>query len=177
MIYETDELYHYGVKGMRWGHRRALPTSDLRNRYDRAKAAKKEANKEYSKSFNKYYNKSHQAFSLSKKKREANDARLTDAWDKGQKANQADNKFKAVKKERKQAIRDTHKQLEKQASFKEKLTYNSATRKKAAKYIVDNNMSVSEATKKAKGDAWRNSAALVATYAAIGVGVAYMNNH
>ena len=53
------------------------------------------------------------------------------------------------------------------------LTSSEATRKKAAKYIVDNNMSVAEATKKAKGEAWRNSAALVGAYAAVTVASLY----
>ncbi len=48
--------------------------------------------------------------------------------------------------------------------------YNNATRKKAAKYVVDNDMSVAEATKKAKGDAWRNTAAFMAAYGAVTLG-------
>lgn len=32
-----DELYHFGVKGMKWGHRKSLPTSSLRNQVDSAK--------------------------------------------------------------------------------------------------------------------------------------------
>lgn len=77
---------------------------------------------------------------------------------------------KAAQKERKNKIKSQTKTLNKQASFKEKLLYNNATRKKAAKYIIDNNMSVAEATKKAKSDAWRNSVALVAAYSAVAIG-------
>ena len=49
------------------------------------------------------------------------------------------------------------------------MVYNDATRKKAAKYVVDKNMSVADATKKAKGDAWRNTAAMLAVYGAVTV--------
>ena len=53
--------------------------------------------------------------------------------------------------------------------------YSSAIRKKAAKYVVDNDMPVSDAIKRAKGDAWRNSVALVAAYGAVYVGMSYLN--
>ena len=45
-----------------------------------------------------------------------------------------------------------------------KMLYNSATRKQAAKYVVNNNMPVSEAKKKAQGEALKNTAALLAIY-------------
>ena len=54
----NDELYHFGVKGMRWGHRKAAQKSDLRNRYDKAKVEKRNAKKAYNKSFNEAYNRS-----------------------------------------------------------------------------------------------------------------------
>lgn len=40
----------------------------------------------------------------------------------------------------------------------DKILFNDATRKRAAKYIVDNNMTMSEARKKANKDAIRNTA-------------------
>lgn len=84
---------------------------------------------------------------------------------------------KQAKIERNQKINDTYKSLNKNASLGEKLMYNSNTRKLAAKYVVDNNMTKTEATKKAKGVAWRNAAALVAVYGGVTVASLYELNH
>lgn len=42
----TDQIYHHGVKGMRWGHRKARPTVSRQERYAYRR-------KEYNKAFNK----------------------------------------------------------------------------------------------------------------------------
>lgn len=201
----SDELYHYGVKGMRWGHRKASysntavstlrstkgmkrpshtlnPNNDtaqraakngnsiLRQQYLDAKANKKAANKAYTKAFNKAYNRNFAMLSPVKKHRDANNDRWNDAAEKGAKSYEADKAFKQVKKERKAAIKSTYKQLNKEASFKDKLLYNDATRKQAAKYVVDNGMSVAEATKKANNVAKRNTAIVLGAYGAVAVG-------
>lgn len=80
---------------------------------------------------------------------------------------------KEAKLSRKWDISTTAQKLEKEASIKDKIIYNPQTRTRAAKYIVDNNMSVAEATKKAKSDAWRNSAIFCAAYGAITVASLY----
>lgn len=180
MVYvnNSNELYHYGVKGMRWGHRKAsyqntaarTGNSALRQKYLDAKANKKAANKDYKKAFNKAYNRSYDTYSLSKKRRQASNERWNDAAEKGAKSYEADQAFKQVKKERKTAIKSTYKQLNKEASFKDKLLYNDATRKQAAKYVVDNGMTVAEATKKANAVAQRNTAIVLGAYGAIAVG-------
>ena len=110
MIYESnyrptrivygDELMHYGVKGMKWGHRKAAPATS----YGQARAAYKSAKKAYNKSFNNAYYKSHQAYSLSKKKRQASQARWEDAADKAVALGDAKRAYKQAKQERKQAI-------------------------------------------------------------------------
>ena len=73
-------------------------------------------------------------------------------------------KYQQKKQERKQKIKKVYNDMNKKASIGEKMLYNSATRKKAAKYVVNNNMSVSEAKKKAQGEALKNTAAFLAIY-------------
>lgn len=175
IITSDGELYHYGVKGMKWGHRKKPELSSIATNVKNTKAAYKDAKKAYGKSFNKAYAKSHQAYSLSKTKRAANDKRWEDVYDKATAADKARNEYKTAKKARKDAVKSTYKDLKKKAGFVEKHLYSEGTRKKAAKYIVDNNMSVAEATKKAKGDAWRNTAAFVAGYGAIAAATIYAN--
>ena len=186
--YDSNELYHYGVPGMKWGVRKKqYEERDISSNYKKAKAAYKTAKKDYNEAFNKYYNKSYQAYSLSKKKRAANDERFADAINKGIALDKAKESYKSAKETRQQAIKSaketrqqaiktTSKDLRKQASFAEKLVYNGATYKKAAKYVVDNNMTVADATKKAKNDAWRNSVAFVAGLAAVSIGAEYLKN-
>lgn len=88
---QSDELMHYGVKGMKWGHRKAQ--TDVST----ARAAYKTAKKEYNKSFDKAYNRAHQAYSLSKKKRAANDARWEDVANKAETLRNAKKEYKQVK--------------------------------------------------------------------------------
>lgn len=59
----------------------------------------------------------------------------------------------------------------------EKLTYNNATRKKAAKYVVDNGMTVEQAKSRANKDAIRNTGAILAVYGTVAVASLYKMNH
>ena len=173
---QSYELYHYGVPGMKWGKRKALPTSDLRNRYNSAKTQMKSDKKQYIKDSNSAYYRNH-PFSLSKKRREASNQRWEKAAGSADKFFGSKKEFKKVKAERSQAIKSTYKDIQKNASKKDKLIYNNATRKKAAKYVVDNNMTLSEANKRAKSDANRNTAAVVAAYGAVAVATLYKATH
>lgn len=99
-VNNSDELYHYGVKGMRWGHRKAsYQNTAAGQRYRDAKAAKKAAGKAYSKAYNKAYNRNFAAFSPIKKHRDANTARWEDAIKKGQELGKANKEYKDAKKE------------------------------------------------------------------------------
>lgn len=173
ILTSDGELYHYGVKGMKWGVRKKPEQSSIAREVQSTKAAYKNAKKEYNRAFNRYYNRAHQAYSLSKKKRAANDARFEEALNKADALDNAKTAYKTAKRARKDAIKSTRRELNKNASLGERLIYNEATRKKAAKYVVDNNMSMADATKKAKGDAWRNSAAILAAYGAVTVATLY----
>lgn len=167
----SRELYHYGVKGMKWGVRKKVQErSDLRQRFDASKSAKKQAGKQFNKSFNEAYNKSISAYSPVKKHRENNAKRWMTATRDAKVYQKANDEFKKVKKERKQAIKSAHKELNEKASLGERIVYNDATRRKAAKYMVDNNMSLEEAKKKSQGDARRNTAILLSAYGAITIG-------
>lgn len=172
-----DELYHFGVKGMKWGHRKSLPTSSLRNQVDSAKTTYKNAKKAYNKSFNDAYKHRAEAYSFSKERRKANDARWAKNYVDANKLDSAKADYKKRKIERKQKIKNTYKSLNKSASLGEKLTYNNATRKKAAKYVVDNGMTVEQAKSRANKDAIRNTEAILAVYGTVAVASLYKMNH
>lgn len=169
-MYE-NELYHYGVKGMKWGVRKkSLPTSSTRNKLDSAKAEYKSAMKAGRKSFAKAYTRSLSALSPSKKQRQRNAERWVKVNDDVNKINYAKANYKNAKNERKTELNVARNNVERNTSIGDRLFYNDATRRKAAKYVVDNNMSVAEATKKAKGEAKRNTAIMLAAYGAVTVG-------
>lgn len=175
-----NELMHFGVKGMKWGKRKALPTSSTYNKVqstkDAYKAARKTANKKYNAMYNRAAN--HPiATNFTKKGKAKYEKAFDEYYDAEKNRQNKRDAYKAAKAERKAKIKETTKELNKKASFGEKLTYNDATRKKAAKYIVDNNMSVSEATNRAKGEALRNTAIYVTAVGAYTVASLYKMNH
>lgn len=171
-----NELYHHGVKGMKWGHRKALPTSSTYNKVKNAQSAYKDARKIANKKYNIMYDRAANhpiATNFTKKGRAKYEKAFDEYYDAEKNRQSARDAYNAAKKERKTQLKNTTKELNKKASFGEKMMYNDATRKKAAKYIVDNNMSVSEATNKAKGEALRNSALLVTAVGAYTVASLY----
>ena len=171
----NNELYHYGVKGMKWGHRKALPKSDLRKRYDKAKVNKLKANAMYSVSYKNAYNRSSNPipYALTKNGRTKTNAAWERAMSDANRAIAADRKFKQVKKERKQAIKSTYKDVQKKTGFGEKMLFGNSTRKKAAKYMVDNDMSMADAKKKANKQAIRNTAIILGAIGAVAVAQRY----
>ena len=100
---ETEKyLAHYGVPGMRWGHRKARPLSAERSRYLNAKSQYKADNKAYSKSFNKAYSYSSRhpiSQYVGKKQKAESNRRWEDAYDKVTQANKSRSAMKQAKKE------------------------------------------------------------------------------
>ena len=92
------ELQHYGVKGMKWGVRKAR---EEYKKLDEAKGRYKHAKKAYRRSWNYYYNRSGQVFSLNRAKRVQNTERFKDAAKDAQRLN----KTKKAYKEQKAAVR------------------------------------------------------------------------
>lgn len=89
------ELQHYGVKGMKWGVRKAQKEyAEL----DRRKAAYKKAKQDYNTAYNKAYNRSAGALSPFKKHRQNAEKRWQDAATKAEKLNAAEKAYKEQKK-------------------------------------------------------------------------------
>ena len=177
--YRTDELMHFGVKGMKWGHRKKYYNSDgSLNRLGQAKqnykTAKKEADKAYSKAHN--YSAMHPISQFTKRKRiDKSNALWKDQYNKEAAKDKAKKEYKAAKKERRSNIKKAYKEINKQSSLAEKMIFNDATRRGAAKYVVDHNMSIDEARQRANKDAVRNTTAVLAVYGAVTVASLYKN--
>lgn len=106
IYYEDNYLMHHGIKGQKWGLRRfqnadGTLTAAGKARYGtreafEAKQKAKAAWKDYSKSFNKAYDHNH-PYSLSKKWRQASEARWEEAGNKAEAYNKAKADYKSKK--------------------------------------------------------------------------------
>lgn len=151
-----NELNHYGVKGMKWGVHKAMSGV-------------------YQTNANFYRKKNRNNTLASMNQVEAN--RHSKAADQLKREIYAEKaakmKQRMEKREYKTAKREAYKNVKASTSTAEKLVFNNATRKKAAKYMVDNNMSMTDAKKKANKEAIRNTAAFVGVIGAMTVAELY----
>lgn len=92
----SDELCHYGVKGMKWGVRKASPEVAT------ARKAYKQAKRDFNRAYNKADFRRAAALSPIKKHRQANDARWDDAMNKAHAMKDAKRAYKQAKKADKQ---------------------------------------------------------------------------
>lgn len=91
---QTFELQHYGVKGMKWGVRRARKEyADL----DRAKGIYRNAKKSYNRSFN-YATSQAKGFNMSRAKRAEKDAAWNDVKSHKERLDKTKDQYKAQKK-------------------------------------------------------------------------------
>lgn len=163
---ESNYLVHYGVKGMKWGVRKDRYDDPDRFGIKAAKAERKKARKEYSKAYDKAYNFSEkhlvsQYIPKSKNYKKSNDL-WEDAFDKARKTQQASNKVKVAKQAYKKEYAKNYKKIQENILLGEKLLYNDATSQKAAKLATKYNIPLSEAYKKTKKEANRNTAIILA---------------
>lgn len=90
------ELQHYGVKGMKWGVRKAR---EEYRKLDKAKGEYKHAKKAYNRSFKYAYNRSGKVFSLNRATRVENNERWRDANRDARRLQKTKNAYKKQKQE------------------------------------------------------------------------------
>lgn len=101
-MYE-NELQHHGVKGMKWGVRKATKNSQTTDLAQK-KIALVKARKAYNKSYMKADTRRLQAFSLSKKRRQANSDRWDDVFKKAKELEIAKEEYRQARKKGSAAV-------------------------------------------------------------------------
>ena len=192
--YYPDYLMHYGVKGMKWGHRKSraelekqagtftasngmkvAPSKNAYVRIMRKVAANRGVEKVSSDSYRNTVkkrnadtltNREHTVKGEKQIRKESQALREYNAHIKDLK--KGDGTKHLDKAVRKNKIDDAFEKVQTSSTRLNRAIFSDGTRKKAAKYMVDNNMSMKEAKKKANSEAIRNTAILLAAYGTIG---------
>lgn len=190
----SDHLEHHGIKGQKWGVRRfenkngTLTTagkmrygekSDAYNARSSAKTALRSATKEYNKSFDKAYaNSSRIGAHITKKGRENNEKLWTDFVNKSKAYDSKKAEYKNTKKAYKEEYKKNLKSIDEKSTFKDRLMYNEATRRRAAKIMTKyKDISMAEANAQAKKEANRNTAAVLTVFGLVTLGQIYASKN
>ena len=200
-IIHNGELYHYGIKGMKWGHRKSraqlekeagtfrdsngmkvAPSKNAYVRTMRRVAANRNFEKYSSESYRNMMknrnadtvtNRLETAKGEKRMRSEAQALREYNAHIKDLRKGTGDKHLKKAIRDNK--IDDAYEKIQSDSSKLDRQVFSNETRKRAARYVVDNNMSVKEATKKAKKEAASRAALLVGAYGALTVAEFYAN--
>lgn len=167
-MYYNEYLQHHGIKGMRWGHRKTYSKM-----YQNMIAAKKQKKQDYIDYYTKcyqWYERASNPFAATKSGRDKTEILANQMETALNKYLESKSRYKDIKKEYENQIKSAYKDINSKTSIGGKMLFGSATRKQAAKYIVNNNMSVADAKKKANEKAIRNTLTLLSTVGGLAVG-------
>lgn len=191
--YSEDYLMHYGIKGMKWGHRKSrtelereagtfrasngMKVAPSKNAYVRTmrkvaanRGVEKLSNATYRAGVKKLHadtmtNREHAVKGEKQIRKESQALREYNAHIKDLKKGTGSKHLdKAVRKNK---IDDAYEKVQTSSKRLDRAFFSDGTRKKAAKYIVDNNMSMKDANKKARKEAVRNTAIFLGAYGAM----------
>ena len=169
----TNELYHFGIPGMKWGHRTMTRSQTNRANFKSAKKDYKIKNDQLMKKYGKLEDKMTYGKNSNNSKNNQISKQLS-SIEKQMNSNtsafkNAKNEYKTEKRAIRGDINDAAQRQRHASSFGERLLYNDATRRRAGKLMVEKKMNEMDAVSKAKKEAWRNTG-----IAALGLmGIAY----
>ena len=159
-MYGENYLAHYGIPGLRWGVRKYRDasgnyTASGKARYVKDKVAAIQRDID-----------SFKGIKNGVKTKTGKQVLTRKDVDDAVSGLESSKRRREAKFSRKYDIAKARQDIDRQTGTLKKLVYNSRTRDLAARYVVDRNMTISDATKKAEGAAWRNSVAFVGLYGA-----------